>query len=86
MRHDDRQHVEIVFPREVEIPLVVGGTAENRARAVFHKNEIGNVYRQGLAVNKWMAGPKPGVVADFLGLFDHCFRRAQPAAFLDEFS
>ena len=36
----DVDHAEIVFPRELQIPLIVGRTAEYRPRSVIHQYEI----------------------------------------------
>ena len=36
----------MIFPREIEVALVMGGAAEDRAGAVIHQDEIGDVDRQ----------------------------------------
>ena len=60
------------------------GTAENRAGAVFHQNEIGDIDRQGLAVDERVAHAQPGIEPDFFRLLDGGFRRAETAAFVDK--
>ena len=42
---DDRAHWQIVGAREIEVPLIVGRTAENRAGAIAHQNEIRDINR-----------------------------------------
>ena len=45
-RADHRRIAEAVFIDEIEVALVVRGAAENRAGAVFHQHEIGDIDRQ----------------------------------------
>ena len=42
----DRRVAEIVLVDEVEVALVVRGAAEDRAGAVFHQHEVGDIDRQ----------------------------------------
>ena len=52
---------KIIGAREFEVALVVRGTAEDRARAVVHQNEIGDVDRQRRAVDDRMLHAHAGV-------------------------
>ncbi len=65
-RQHHRRHRQPVFAGEVEIALVMGGTAEDRAGAVFHQHEIGDVDRQGLARQEGMQGGDGGAIAALL--------------------
>jgi hypothetical protein len=45
-RDEGVDHRQVVLPREVEVALVVGRAAEDRAGAVVHQDEVGDVDRQ----------------------------------------
>ena len=77
----DRQ---AVLAGEIQIALVMGGAAENGARAVFHQHEIGHVDGQFPAGHERMAGLQAGVDALLLGGFQRRFRGAHAVAFGDE--
>ena len=79
--HHHRQHRQLVFAREIQIALIVRGTAENRAGAVTHQHEIGDHHRQFPTGIERVNGFQPGVVAELLGLFDGLFGGAGAAAF-----
>ena len=62
----------------------MGGAAENRARAVFHQNEIGDIDRQAPLGVERVQHFKAGVVALLLRRLDRGDGRADPARLLDE--
>ena len=43
---DDALDRQLILLRELEVALVVAGNAENRARAIVHQHEVGDVDRQ----------------------------------------
>jgi hypothetical protein len=59
--------------------------AEDRAGAVFHQHEIGDVNRHAAVWIERMDGFEPGIVAALLGCLDDCFAGAEPIALGDEF-
>jgi hypothetical protein len=63
----DRQ---AVFVGEIEVALVMGRAAEDRAGAVFHQHEIGDIDRQSPPGIKRMFHADAGIEAELLGLFD----------------
>ena len=63
----------------------MGGTAENRARAIFHQHEIGHIDRQLKPVDKGMQCLDTGVEALLVGLFDGLLAGAHAIAFGYEF-
>ncbi len=67
LRQDHRDHRPAVFARELEIALVVPRTAEDRAGAVLHEHEIGDVDRQHGTLDQGMLAAKAGIEADLLG-------------------
>ena len=83
-RAHHRRHAEAIGADKIEIALVVGRAAENRARAVFHQNEIGDIDRQAPAGVERVMNLEAGVVAPLLRGLDRRDRGADPAAFLDE--
>ena len=62
---DHRPHGKAVFAGEIEVALVVGGTAENGPAAIVHKHEIGYIHRQFTAFGKRVANGQTGIVAFF---------------------
>ena len=83
-RADHRRRAEAVGVDEIEIALVMRGTAENRARPVVHQHEIGDIDRQAPFGVERMNDAKAGVIALLFGRLDRRERRADPSAFLDE--
>ena len=83
-RQHDRRYGEAVFPREIQIALVMGRAAEDGAGAVFDENEIGDVNRQGLARHQRVLDLEAEAIALFLLRLDGGFRGAGGAAFGDE--
>ncbi len=83
-RQDHRDHRAAVLARELEVALVVRRAAEDRAGAVLHEHEIGDVDRQLLGLAQRIAAAEPGVVAALLGLLDRLLAGADPGAFGDE--
>ena len=83
-RADDRGRSEAVDVDEVEVALIVRRTAENRARAVIHQDEIRHIDRQAPVRVERMNDPEAGVVALLLRGLDRGDRGADLAAFLDE--
>ena len=69
-RHEGRGDGQAIFPREIEVALVMGGAAEDRAGAIVHQDEIGDVDGQFPRGVKGVAHAQPGVKAQLLGLFD----------------
>ena len=76
---------QIVFAREVQVALIVGGATENGAGAIVHEHEICDVNRQVQVFAEGMAGDQAGVVAELFGALDIFLARALAAAFGDEF-
>ena len=68
---------------EVEIALVMGRAAEDRARAIFRQDEIGDPDGHLTAVER-VDDPQPCVEADLLCLFDLGLGRSALAAFRDK--
>ena len=69
-RQNDRDDVQPVFPGEVEVALVMGGAAEDRAGAIVHEHEVGDIDRQAHPRPEGMDGLQAGVVALLLGGLD----------------
>ncbi len=84
-RADHRHHVEPIFAGEIKVALVVRRAAEDRAGAVIHQDEVGDIDRQFPIRIKGVDHLKPGVEALLLGLLQLLFRGAHPAAFGIEF-
>ena len=83
-RQHDRDDRQRVFPREIEIALVVRRAAEDRARAIFHQHEIRDIDRQRRAGPERVARAQAGVEALFLGGLEHRLARPHAVAFGDE--
>ena len=84
-RRAHHRHVaEPVFVDEIEVALIVRRAAEDRAGAVIHQDEIGDIDRQLPAWIERMQRANAGVEADLLGLVDHFLGGAVPLAFVDE--
>ena len=69
-RQDHRQDRPAVLAGELQIALVVRRTAEDRAGAVVHEHEVGDVDRELLIRGQRVAAAQAGVVADLLRLLD----------------
>src|SRR6516165_2955737 len=80
----DRDHRELVFAGEFEIALIVGGTAEDRAGAVFHQHKVGDVDRNLAGLVEWVNRLQACRVAAFRGSLDYRFAGAHTVAFGDE--
>ena len=83
-RADHRRRAEAVGVDEIEIALIVRRAAENRARAVLHQDEIGDIDRQAPIGVERVKDLEARVVAPLLRGLDRRDRRPDPAAFLDE--
>ena len=83
-RAHHRDIAELVFVDEVEVALVVRGAAENRAGAVFHQHEIGDIDRQLPVRIERMDRADAGVKTLFLGGVDDFLRGADPLDLGDE--
>ena len=66
------------------IALIVRGAAEDRAGAVFHQHEIGDVNRQLFPVDKRMQGANAGFITQLFSGLDRNFAGPQALAFGDE--
>ena len=77
----DRQ---IVLAGKIEIPLVMGRTAEDRAGAVVHQDEIGDIDGQRQPVHEWMGHGKSGIEALLLGRFQGFLAGPEVVALGDE--
>ena len=80
----DWDHVQPVFPGEVEIPLVVGGASEDGAGAIVHQHEIGDIDRQVHIRQERVDGDDTGVVTALLRRLDRLLAGAEQPAFGDE--
>jgi hypothetical protein len=83
-RHEGVDHRQVVLAREVEVALVMGRAAEDRAGAVVHQDEVGDVDRQLPVVVEGVADAQARVEAALLGLLDLLLGRAEMLALLDE--
>ena len=83
-RRDHRRRAKAIGVDEIKIPLIVGRAAENRARAVFHQHEIGDIDRQAPVGVERVNHFEARVIAPLLRGLDRSDRRPNPAAFLDE--
>ena len=77
-------HRQPVFAREIEVALVMRRAAENRAGAVFHQHEIGDVDRHAPARVERMDRFERGAIAALFGGLDDRLAGAEPVAFGDE--
>ena len=68
-RHEDRRDRQLVFAGEIHVALVMRGHAEDRAGAVLHQDEIGDVDRQLPGGVERVTRREAGVEAELLGLF-----------------
>ena len=83
-RAHHRRVAEPVFVDEVEVALVVRRAAEDRAGAVIHQDEVGDVDRQRPIRIERMDGLDAGVEALLLGGLDDLLRGAVALALGDE--
>ena len=83
-RAHHRGHAQAIGADKIEVALIVGGAAENRARAVFHQHEIGDIDRQAPLGVERVQDFEPRVVALLLRRLDRGDRRADLARLLDE--
>ena len=77
---DHGGHHQIVFPREVQIALVMRRTAEHRAGAIAHQDEVRDIDRQFPAVVERMHDADAGIEALLLGGLQRFLGGAQLAA------
>ena len=59
--HKHRLDRQSVFGGKLEIPRVMGRAAENRARAIIHQDEVGDIDRQFPGGVQGMPHPHPGI-------------------------
>src|SRR5262245_36461150 len=85
-RTDHRRVAEAVLVGEVEVALVVCGAAEDRAGAVVHDDEIGDVDRKPPTAIEGMDSLHPGVETLLLRGIDQLLRGAVAFALGDEAS
>ena len=78
------RNAQIIFAGKIEIALVVCRTAENRAGAVVHQHEIGDIDWQMPALVERVFDRQAGVETHLLGGFDVRRRGSAFAAFLDK--
>ena len=83
-RAHHRRVAEAIFVDEIEVALVVRRTAENRAGAVVHQDEIGHIDRHGPLRVERMYGANAGVEAHLLGGVDGLLRGADALALFNE--
>ena len=83
-RAHHRGHAEPIGADKIEIALIVGGAAENRARSVFHQHEIGDIDGQPPLWIERVQHFEAGVVALLLRGLDGGDRGADLAGLLDE--
>ena len=83
-RADHRRRAEAADIDEIEVALIVRRAAKDRARAVVHQDEVGDIDRQAPVGIEGMHDPHAGVVALLLRRLDGGDGGADPAAFLDE--
>ena len=77
--------VKAVLAGEIQIALVMAGAAEDRAGAVIHQHEVGDIERQKpVRIAERMARFDAGVVALLFGLLDVPGAGARAPALLDE--
>ena len=81
---NDAGHAEPVFSGEIQVALVMRGAPEDRACAIVHQDEIGDIDRQVPMRIKGMLNGKSRVEALFLGRFDIRGRRPAFATILNE--
>ena len=84
LRADHRRRAETIASRKVQIALVMRRAAEDRARAVIHQDEIGDIDRQRPIGIEGMNDAQPRVIALLLRRLDRRDRGADMAAFLRE--
>ena len=83
-RAHHRGHAQAIGVDEIEIALIVRGAAENRARAVFHQDEIGDIDRQPPCGVERVQDFEAGVVALLLRGLDRGDGGAHLAGLFDE--
>ena len=77
-------HRKPVFSGELEVALVVGGAAEDRARSIVHEHEICHEDGERAFGDEGVDGLDAGVEPFLLGALDGLLAGAQPVAFGDE--
>ena len=83
-RAHDGHDRQALTAREIEVALVVGGAAEDGARAVVHQDEVGDVDRQRPGGVEGVHRADAGVEAALLRRLQRGDRGAEPLAFGDE--
>ncbi len=83
-RAHHRGHAQSIGADKIKVALIVRGAAEDRARAIFHEHEIGDIDRQPPGGVERVQHFEAGVVALLLRSLDRGDRRADLARLLDE--
>ena len=79
-RNDNRNDVQLIFAREIQVTLVVARAAEDGAGSIIHQDEVGDIDRQLLAGNERVLCDDAGIDTLLLRPFDilpRWFRRAR---------
>ena len=82
--HNDRPNGQAIGAGKVQIPLIMGGAAENCARAIVHQDKIGDIDRQLPALAKRVLGSQAGIEAFLLRFLKRLLAGAGLAAVLDK--
>ena len=82
---DHADHGQVVLACEFEVALIVPRTAEDRAGAIVHEDEVGDEQRKGLIMEGRVLHAQAGVEALLLLRFQLGLRRTGALAFADEF-
>ena len=83
-RQHHRHDGQFIPAGKIQVALVVGRAAENRAGAIVHQHEIGDIDRQPQPLDERMLGDQTGAIPPFFRLFDRRLAGAERPAFLDE--
>ena len=83
-RQHDRDHRQPIFAGEFEVALIMRRAAEDRAGAVLHQHEIGDIDRNTPALVERMHRLETGRIAALLGGLDDRLAGAHAVAFGDE--
>ena len=75
---------QVLAAGEIEIALVVGGTTEDRAGAIVHEHEVGDIERQRAAGGKRMPDPDSRIEAALACRLDVALADASQVALGDE--